>query len=151
MWKFTQFSFMTATCKDMINYPYIYPSMYCQLFQQEKKELYSTSFMNFLRDYLLLKGHLFGTALLKTCEDITTSLNSKEHTAAVTIDLSRAFKISLDILLRCTPPSIHLVSKTLSTSSFTFILIQNGMLRAIRWWAMLRKNIASKQIARRLR
>jgi len=86
---------MTATCKDMINYPYIYPSMYCQLFQTEKRELYSTGFMNFPRNNLLLKGHLCATAILKTCEGITTSLNSKEHTAAVTIDLSRIFKINL--------------------------------------------------------
>ena len=86
---------MTATCKDMINYPYIYPSMYCQLFQKEKREFYSTSFMNFPRNNLLLKGYLCATAILKTCEGITTSLNSKEHTAAVTIDLSRVFKINL--------------------------------------------------------
>ena len=31
------------------------------------------------------------TGLLKTCENIRTSLNSKEHTVAITIDLSKAF------------------------------------------------------------
>ena len=47
-----------------------------------------------------LKGHLCTTALLKTCEDIRASLDSSEHSAAITIDLSKAFdSINHDLLL----------------------------------------------------
>jgi len=82
----------------MINYPYIRLSLYVLPAVSKTAErvifdqLYEFS-LNFLRDKILLKGHSCATALLKTCEDITTSLNSKEHTVAVTIDLSRAFKM----------------------------------------------------------
>ena len=38
------------------------------------------------------------------------------------------------MILRYTPPSVHLVS---TVSSFTFISIQNGVLRSTRWWARL--------------
>ena len=76
--------------------------LYCRLFKKCKErvifdQLYEFS-LNFLRDNLsgFPKGNSCATALLKTCEDITTILDSKEHTAAaITIDLSKAFGISL--------------------------------------------------------
>ena len=47
-----------------------------------------------------LKGHSCTTALLKTCEDIRANLDSSEHSAAITIDLSKAFdSINHNLLL----------------------------------------------------
>ena len=47
-----------------------------------------------------LKGHSCTTALLKTCEDIRKNLDSREHSAAITIDLSEAFdSINHNLLL----------------------------------------------------
>ena len=47
-----------------------------------------------------LKGHSCTTALLKTCEDIRKNLDSREHSAAITIDLSKAFdSINHNLLL----------------------------------------------------
>ena len=42
----------------------------------------------------------YTTALLKTCEDIRKNLDSREHSAAITIDLSKAFdSINHNLLL----------------------------------------------------
>ena len=47
-----------------------------------------------------LKGHSCTTALLKTFEDIRANLDSSEHSAAITIDLSKAFdSINHNLLL----------------------------------------------------
>ena len=47
-----------------------------------------------------LKGPSCTTALLKTCEDIRKNLDSREHSAAITIDLSKAFdSINHNLLL----------------------------------------------------
>ena len=47
-----------------------------------------------------LKGHSYTTALLKTCEDIRKNLDSREHSAAITIDLCKAFdSINHNLLL----------------------------------------------------
>ena len=47
-----------------------------------------------------LKGHSCTTSLLKTCEDIRKNLDSREHSAAITIDLSKAFdSINHNLLL----------------------------------------------------
>ena len=59
-------------------------------------------YLNFLSDNLsgFLKGHSCATALLGTCEDIKRNLDCKEHTAAITIDLSKAFNsINHNLLL----------------------------------------------------
>ena len=64
-------------------------------------QLYEFS-LNFLSENLsgFLKGHSCTTALLKTFEDIRKKLDSSEHSAAITIDLSKAFdSINHDLLL----------------------------------------------------
>ena len=55
-------------------------------------QLYEFS-LNFLSDNIFgfLKIQSGATGLLKTCENIRTSLDCKEHTMAITIDLSKAF------------------------------------------------------------
>ena len=58
--------------------------------------------LNFLSGNLFgfLKGHSCATALLKTCEDIRENLDSSEYSAAITIDLSKAFdSINHNLLL----------------------------------------------------
>lgn len=62
-------------------------------------QLYQFS-LNFLSGNLsgFLKGH--SKALFKTCEDIRENLDSSEHSAAMTIDLSKAFdSINHNLLL----------------------------------------------------
>ena len=64
-------------------------------------QLYEFS-LNFLSGNLsgFLKGHSCTTALLKTCEDIRENLDSSEYSAAITIDLSKAFdSINHNLLL----------------------------------------------------
>ena len=64
-------------------------------------QLYEFS-LDFLSGNLsgFLKGHSCTTALLKTFEDIRKKLDSSEHSAAITIDLSKAFdSINHDLLL----------------------------------------------------
>ena len=64
-------------------------------------QLYEFS-LHFLSGNLsgFLKGHSCTTALLKTCEDIRANLDSSEHSAAITIDLSKAFdSINHNLLL----------------------------------------------------
>ena len=64
-------------------------------------QLYEFS-LNFLSGNLsgFLKGHSCTTALLETCEDIRENLDSSEYSAAITIDLSKAFdSINHNLLL----------------------------------------------------
>ena len=64
-------------------------------------QLYQFS-LNFLSGNLsgFLKGHSCTTALLKTCGDIKENLDSSEHSAAIHIDLSKAFdSINHNLLL----------------------------------------------------
>ena len=64
-------------------------------------QLYEFS-LDFLSGNLsgFLKGHSCTTALLKICEDIRENFDSNEHSAAITIDLSKAFdSINHDFLL----------------------------------------------------
>ena len=64
-------------------------------------QLYEFS-LNFLSENLsgFLKGHSCATAPLKTCEDIRENFDSSEHSAAITIDLSKAFdSINHNLLL----------------------------------------------------
>ena len=64
-------------------------------------QLYEFS-LDFLSGNLsgFLKGHSCTTALLKTCEDIRENLDSSEYSAAITIDLSKAFdSINRNLLL----------------------------------------------------
>ena len=64
-------------------------------------QLYEFS-LDFLSGNLsgFLKGHSCTTALLKTFEDIRKKLDCSEHSAAITIDLSKAFdSINHDLLL----------------------------------------------------
>ena len=64
-------------------------------------QLYEFS-LNFLSGSLsgFLIGHSRTTALLKTCEDIRENLDSSKYSAAITIDLSKAFdSINHNLLL----------------------------------------------------
>ena len=64
-------------------------------------QLYEFS-LDFLSGNLsgFLKRHSCTTALLKTCEDIRENLDSGEYSAAITIDLSKAFdSINHNLLL----------------------------------------------------
>lgn len=61
-------------------------------------QLYEFS-LDFLSGNLsgFLKGHSCTTALLKTFEDIRKKVDSSEHSAAITIDLSKALTLSIMI------------------------------------------------------